>query len=110
VKPEIVENFIDLLSWVKERNLAPEVPANSDLFVCPFTRKMSRYRNLKPHQRRTALWIPTAKGLNRQGFRVRMKNLGHLVMAESHKFQGAGPGEHEAMLSLLNRVRLAKAS
>jgi hypothetical protein len=106
----IEDKFIDLLTWIKERNLEPRVPSRNDRYLCLFTKKMIPFDRLKPHQRRTSLWIPTARGLNQRGFRVETRNLGHLVVAKSHRFMGAGAGESEAVLSLLNRIRLARAS
>jgi len=95
--------IIDLLQWVKERNLSEE----TERWLCPFTRRIRAQGQMLPHQARTALHIPTVSSLRSRGMSVTLEDLGELKLARSHRFTGAGVGEAEALLSMLHQLRHA---
>lgn len=102
--------IIELLYWIRDRGLIPRRPVRGDRFLCPITRRISTFQQLQPHQTRTALWIPTVQGLKDKGIHMETEDLGQLTVVKTHRYLGAGPGEAEAVLSLLNRVRIAQAA
>lgn len=106
----IEQKTIDLLTWIKERGFGPKYPKPTDRCLCPITNRLSTYGQLRPHQRRIALWIPTVEGLTQAGIAVTKTSFGKLLMVQTDRFSGFGPGESEAVLSLLNRVRTAQAA
>lgn len=106
----IESRVIDLLHWIKERGIQPERANPKDLYFCPFTRRVRQYRRMQPHQRRTALWIPNAKGLERLGVQLKVETLDHsLTRVSTPYLEGAGAGEEEACLSFLSQVRYYSA-
>lgn len=101
---------IDLLCWLKARGFAPKKPRANDRFLCLITKKIYTYAQLNEHQKRTSVWIPNTDEARRIGIPVKTEEVGGIIVAKSSYFTGAGPGKEEAMLSLLNKVRLAKAA
>lgn len=96
--------IIELLTWAKKRKLAPEGIRPDDVYLCPVTQKLFVGRALRAHQRRTALWIPNQRGLAQIGIRTKLKKVGHMVTMKAGPFEGAGVGEPEAALSMVNQI------
>jgi hypothetical protein len=96
---------IELLEWAKSHGLEPSRPSGSDLMLCPIRHQLIRARNLSMHIRQHAYWIPTRKGLKELGLPTKKEKIAGLVVLRSRHLTGAGPGEHEAALSLLNNLR-----
>jgi len=97
--------MINLLSWIKTHGLTPRQPGQSDRFLCPFTGRVLFLSQMLPHQRRTALWIPSVSGLRQHGMDVKVGQCGPLKTVEGRYFFGAGAGETEATLSFLNQMK-----
>lgn len=106
MNPKAQIQIIDLLTWVKERGLSEE----TERWLCPFTKRIKQRSQMRPHQSRTALSIPTPHSLRSRGMNVEIEDLGELKLARSHRFLGAGPGEAEAVLSMLHQLRHANDS
>ena len=101
MNPKAQIQIIDLLTWVKERGLSEE----TERWLCPFTRRIRQRAQMKSHQVRTALPIPTLSSLRSRGMCVSLEDVGELKLARSHRFLGAGVGESEALLSMLHQLR-----
>lgn len=101
------EKVIDLLRWMKEKGLAPIKPARHDRFLNPFTRRISHRKNLAAHQLEVSLWIPDLRGMRQLIPAIEMEKVRGTILASAHGFCGAGPGESEALLSLVNDFRRA---
>jgi len=103
------QKIMDLLAWVKARGFPPEEIQKNDLYLCPITKRMLRGRCLNKWQREHAFWIPNRAGIERHGFKVDMSYIGGCIVEMKLKtvqpFQGAGVGESEAAMSLLNNIR-----
>lgn len=100
-------HFIELLRWTRKHGFQPSKPSAKEIFLDPFTRRMCRHSDLKPHQAVHALWIPSKKGLEELGLTVETKKIGGMTIAKLAGFHGSGPTEKEALLSTLNQARLA---
>lgn len=103
-------NIIELLYWIRARGFQPRTPRAKDRFLCPMTNRISQYRDLQEHQRRFALWIPSVKGLKKLGLAPKMTPIGTIMTAKVNRFEGAGPGEEEALLSLMQNMRNTRAA
>lgn len=101
----IQSHIIDLLQWARDHGLEPRRPRSSDLYLEVTTKRMIAYRDLMPHQRRHAFWIPTPKGLKELGLRTKERNVGGLTILTGGNLVGAGPGPREASLSIVNQMR-----
>jgi len=95
------EQIIDLLSWVKKRKLSAE----TERWLCPFSRRIKHRLHMLPHQKRTALPVPTVTSLRKGGMEVESENVGNLKIVRSRRFIGAGATEIDAVLSMLNQFR-----
>lgn len=99
--------IVDLLEWAARHGFKPRRPGRNDLFLLPdgavFTVK--RHRELEPHQHRAAYWLPDMRGLASLGLPVRKLNVKGLTVLKVLNFMGAGEGEHEAALSVVNQMR-----
>lgn len=96
---------IDLLAWAKDHGLQPSNPRKDDLFLEPFSKRIVKFRDLKPHQHRTAYWIPNRRGLAQLGLSTTMTKVKDMVVMQGRNLIGAGVGESEAALSLVNQMR-----
>ncbi len=97
--------IIELLEWAARHGFNPVRPRRNDLFLEMASRRLVRYRDLQPHQLRGAYWIPNQKGLQRLGLKITTAKVAGLTVLRSSNFIGAGPGEHEAALSMVNHMR-----
>jgi hypothetical protein len=96
---------IDLLYWVRSRGFTPRNPQKWERFYCPLTRKTFQYGRLRPHQRETALWLPSLRGLKQLGIRVKRELVGMITVVRLGVFLGFGKSEADALLSLFNDIR-----
>jgi len=102
----VEQKFIELLSYMKDRGLVPERYSPMDRFLNPFTRRIARGHQVKPHQREHVLWIPTAKGIRVHFPDLKLENCRGTIIATTKSGDlGAGVGEAEAILSLVNDRR-----
>jgi hypothetical protein len=99
------QHLIDLLRWIHEANLAPSRPGRRDQFLNPFTKRITRFSRLARHQRRYVLWIPNARGLRPRFPDLKLEAVEGLTIVTAEGGLGAGTGEPEALLSLLNHLR-----
>jgi hypothetical protein len=97
--------IIDLLEWATRHGFIPDRPARNDLYLEVASRRIVRHRDLQPHQRRSSYWIPNIRGLKRLGLPVRKSRISDMIVVEALNFTGAGLGEHEAALSMVNHMR-----
>lgn len=96
---------IDLLAWAKAHGIEPKEPSPNDIYLEFFSQRLIRHRDLQPHQKRTAYWIPNRAGLRRLGLDTRMAKIQGLTVVKAAHLTGAGEGEVEASLSLINQIR-----
>lgn len=107
------EQVIQLLVWIQGQRLWPKKIKGDELFVVPVSNKLMRWRDLKPHQREIALWVPSPRSLKKvlaeRGFgelTMRQKDGVHFVSFEAKEtVSGVGVGVPEALLSSLNALR-----
>jgi hypothetical protein len=110
--------IIDLLMWIKEQGYWPRYFSADDLFVVPIANSIKKYSQLEPHQRATALWIPTQPKLNKilkgkgysqldikENFGVHVANL----QRSARIHIGFGVGRSEAILSVMYALRRDQA-
>jgi len=97
--------ILELLYWMRKHGFTPRKYRRDDRFLNPFTKKIATRDQLSEHQLRYALWIPNAHGLKDQLPALEVERVGAMTMARSGERLGAGPGEGEALLSLLNDMR-----
>jgi hypothetical protein len=104
----IEREFLNLLYWIREIGLTPKKVSRHDRFLNPFTNKVAPNHRLSENQRRHSLWVPTLDGIRRILPRLKHEICGHMhIITDERGYVGAGPGETEALLSLLNNVRTA---
>lgn len=101
------QGILELLYWMRSEGLLPEKYAGSDRFLDPFTRRLTTKIQLKAHQIKYFLWIPTVEGLKHFFPDIKMERVGDLDLITAAGYLGAGPGENEAMLSLINNIKQA---
>jgi len=101
--------IMDLLAWAKTHGFEPKTPRQDDHYLEPFTGRIFHWRDLKPHQRPRAYWIPTQRGLKDLGLRTRKTTHQDFTILEGKFLVGAGEGEREAALSILNQMRTVLA-
>lgn len=101
--------IIDLLEWARDHGIKPRTEKPKDLFLEPFSKRLMFRKDLKPHQRRYALYIPGRRTLRDLGMRTESVKMHSCVLLRGGPLTGAGVGEHEAALSLVNQMRLALA-
>lgn len=107
------EQVVQLLLWIKSKGLWPERIKGDELFVVLVVNKLMRWRDLKPHQKQNALWVPSPRSLKKvlaeRGFgelKMRQMDGVHFVSFEAKEtVRGAGVGIPEALLSSLNALR-----
>lgn len=108
MSPEFL--ILELLYWMRKHNLVPKKFHRDDRFLNPFTKKISCHDQMTDHQRAYSLWIPTRRGLRDLVPSLEMESVGAMVIAKDGLMIGAGPGESEALLSLMNDRRKALAA
>lgn len=103
-----IENrILELLYWVQGEGLTPINFNGNDRFLNPITKRIATKTCLKSHQLSNNLWIPTVKGLKRFYPDIQLEKVGGMCLVTANGKLGAGLGESEAMLSLLNDIRQA---
>lgn len=102
--------IIELLGWMQRHGMSPKAIEEGDRYLCPVTNKIVRGRSLNAYQRRKAFWIPTQKGLERVGLKVEKGRAGPLTTISLGPFFGAGCGEEEAALSMIQQIRVKLAA
>lgn len=100
------ELIMDLLYWMKGEGLRPTFYRRNDRILNPYTRKISGSRFIGSHQKKIGLWIPTFRGLKPKLPDLRMSKNSDLYFATSAGEYGTGFGESEALLSLMQALRL----
>lgn len=113
---DVKEQVLDLLQWIKDQGLWPKRFNGNELFVVPLIGKMCRFRDLKGHQRASALWVPSTptlkKVLRPRGLALacRVQNGIHFTgfLNRSYTFSGVGVGRSEALLSAFASMRRTK--
>lgn len=98
---------LDLLYWMRGEGLNPVNYDGSDRFLNPFTKRIATKMQLKAHQLRYSLWIPTVEGLKHLYPDIQVEEVGNMRLITANGRLGAGPGESEAVLSLLHNMRQA---
>lgn len=105
---------IELLEWATEQGYTPRSFKGKDRFLVPLTNEVKKLKDLMPHQRATALWLPKASRLGKRGLRAARVDIGELVEVEltenEEKYTGAGGTETEATLSALQAIRMRRGS
>jgi hypothetical protein len=102
----VEQKFIELLSYMRDRGIVPDRFNAMDRFLNPFTRRIARGYQLKPHQRAHVLWIPTEKGIKPHFPDIKLESCrGTIIATTKSGFLGAGVGESEAILSLVQDHR-----
>jgi hypothetical protein len=101
VNPEY--RIIELLHWAKNQGIFPRRVRKADTYLCPISRRLVQGQALRQPQ--DALWVPNEKGLKELGLKVQKGKIGPLTTMSSGDFMGAGPGEGEAALSLIQEMR-----
>lgn len=98
---------LDLLYWMRGEGLGPTNFDKTDRFLNPFTKRIATKVQLKAHQVRYSLWIPTVDGLKHAFPDIKVEEVGGMRLITANGRLGAGPGESEAMLSLMHDMRQA---
>lgn len=101
----IEQKFLDLLYWIRDLGLTPEHPRRTDRFLNPYTKRITTYDPKKRHQLRHLLWLPNEAGVRAHLPSVKVEPAAGLTTARVGRWVGAGAGESEALLSLLNLLR-----
>lgn len=102
------DKVIDLLHWMKEKGLVPTDSCRGERFINVFTQRIERHRK-RPTRTSHLLWIPSEKGIRNHLPDLEIADCDGLTIARSGNHIGAGPGESEAILSLVNRMRCEQA-
>jgi len=92
------KKIIDLLKWVNKR-FSKRQPMVNDRWLNPITLQIEANRNYNN------LWIPNVEGLRALGVELAEVDLQGLKLLEVNGLFGAGVGDEEATLSVLNQVR-----
>lgn len=100
--------ILDLLYWMRACGVTPKYYRRSDRFLNPFTRKIVPRRQLNQKQLSYVLWIPTQRGLRDQFPNLKTEEIAGVVVATNDDAIGVGPGEAEALLSMLNTVKIGQ--
>lgn len=103
LKKEIVET----LYWIKEINLQPVHPNSKDRYYCPVIDKIIRYKNLKEHQKRTALWIPSTRNVShlRDVLSGMETDTLKLIRIKVAGITATGCSGEEAMINVFTKIR-----
>lgn len=96
--------IIDLLCWIQERGFSPKGISAKEKYLCPITRTILPGKRARGYGS-PLLWIPSLRGAKRQGVNLVRDQVGSLVRVRGRRFEGVGPGEPEAMLSMFNEMR-----
>jgi len=102
----VEQKIVDLLYYIREAFPAPRTHRH-DRYLNPFTRRIQVRSRMQKHQLAHALWIPTVRGLKRALPGLRMEMCRGTVIVSVPGYLGAGCGESEALLSLVNDIRRA---
>lgn len=111
------QKILEVLSWIKEKGLWPRTFGSGDLFIDPITNRLISWGRLRESQRAYALWVPNPstmkKILKRYGITLSMMERDGVFFAgissDSGKVVAVGVGANEAVISLLNRLKLRPA-
>lgn len=98
-------HYLELLKWIHQFGFRPAQIPGEDLCLCPFTKRIKRYRDFQPHQKRNVYWIPNVKGLRELGIHVELEKRREGTIIANDYFLAFGVTEKEACLSLMNSVR-----
>jgi len=99
----IEAQIIDLLYWT--RNLLRPEGKPYDRYLNPFTNKLARKDQMRQHQVDRSLWIPTLEGVAPKMPGIQRGEVEGFTVFTYEDHFGAGVGESEALLSLLQDVR-----
>lgn len=108
--------ILELLQWIKDQGFWPRKFRGNELFVIPVIGKMGRFRDLREHQKASALWVPSVptlkKVLRRRGMALACRNQNGIYLTgflhRTQTFSGAGVGRAEALLSAFASMRRMK--
>lgn len=103
----VESRIIDLLYWMMATGFRPVKFCRKDRFLNPITKRIRLLNQLNESQVNYNLWIPTVDGLKHVLPGLTIEEVDGLKLVTYNGRIGAGTGESEAILSLLNDMRAA---
>lgn len=101
----VKRKVIDLLQWVKDVGFEPTHHNILDRHVNPFTNRLGYYGSLPQSRYKYMLWVPSSRGLRGVLPNLKLETINGMVVATAGPYMGAGVGESEALISLMQDLR-----